>query len=175
MDLAKQLRHVPNFPREGIDFIDITTVLQDAAAFQETIRQMASSVRDVEFDLIVGTESRGFILGAPLAYAAGKGFIPVRKQGKLPRQTVKEEYDLEYGKDVLEMHVDAIPPGTRVLIVDDLLATGGTALANCRLIERLGGIVAGVLFLIEIDGLGGRKKLEKYPLFTVLTVEEQLP
>lgn len=175
MDLASKLRHVPNFPREGIDFIDITTILQDAAAFKDTINQMAEKIGDLDFDLIVGTESRGFILGAPLAYATGRGFIPVRKQGKLPWHTVRQEYDLEYGKDVLEMHVDAIKPGTRVLVVDDLLATGGTALANCRLIEQLGGIIAGVLFLIELDDLKGRDKLLKYPLFTVLKVKEQLP
>lgn len=175
MDLSKKLRHVPNFPRQGIDFMDITTILQDAAAFQETIKQMSEKIADVDYELIVGTESRGFILGAPLAYANKKGFIPVRKQGKLPWQKISEEYDLEYGKDVLEMHVDAIKPGTKVLIVDDLLATGGTALANCRLIEKLGGVVAGVLFLIEIVGLNGSKRLEQYPLFTVMTVEEHLP
>ena len=175
MDLEKRLRHIPNFPKDGIDFIDITTVLQDAEAFRETVDQMAEKVKDVDFDLIIGSESRGFILGAPLAYAMKRGFIPVRKKGKLPWQTVKAEYELEYGKDILEMHIDAVKKETRVLVVDDLLATGGTALANCQLVEQLGGVVAGVLFFIEIEDLGGRHKLEKYPMYSLISVKEQLP
>ncbi len=175
MDLEKRLRHIPNFPKDGIDFIDITTVLQDAGAFRETIDQMVEKVKDLEFDLIIGSESRGFILGAPLAYAMKRGFIPVRKNGKLPWQTVKAEYELEYGKDILEMHIDAVKRGTRVLVVDDLLATGGTALANCQLVEQLGGVVAGILFFIEIEDLGGRQKLDKYPLYSLVSVKEQLP
>lgn len=175
MDLAKELRHIPNFPKDGIDFIDITTVLQNAQAFKATIDQMAEKVKDIDFDLIIGSESRGFILGAPLAYAMNRGFIPVRKKGKLPWQTIQAEYELEYGKDVLEMHIDAVKEGTRVLVVDDLLATGGTALANCQLVEQLGGIVAGVLFFIEIEDLNGRKKLEQYPLYSLVSVKEQLP
>jgi len=125
MDLAKELRHVPNFPKEGIDFIDITTVLKNAQAFKATIDQMAELAKDMNYDMVIGSESRGFILGAPLAYATGRGFAPVRKQGKLPSETVKAEYALEYGTDILELHVDAIKPGQRVLVVDDLLATGG--------------------------------------------------
>lgn len=175
MDLEKELRHIPNFPKDGIDFIDITTVLQNPKAFREAIDQMAALVENLDFDLIIGSESRGFILGAPLAYATNRGFIPVRKQGKLPYQTVKAEYELEYGKDTLEMHVDAIGRGTRVLVVDDLLATGGTALANCQLVEQLGGVVAGVLFFIEIEGLPGRQKLQGYEVQSLLRVEEQLP
>ncbi len=175
MNLEKKLRHIPNFPKAGIDFIDITTVLQDAEAFRETVDQMAEKVKDVDFDLIIGSESRGFILGAPLAYAMKRGFIPVRKKGKLPWQTVKAEYELEYGKDILEMHIDAVKKETRVLVVDDLLATGGTALANCQLVEQLGGVVAGVLFFIEIEDLGGRHKLEKYPMYSLISVKEQLP
>lgn len=172
MDLEKELRHVPNFPHKGIDFIDITTVLKNASAFRATIDQMAAAVRDVDFDLIVGAESRGFILGAALAYATGKGFAPVRKKGKLPADTIKMDYALEYGTDTLELHVDAVKPGLRVLIVDDLLATGGTALTNCRMVEQLGGIVAGVAFFIELLGLGGREKLHGYPLYTVLQIRE---
>ncbi len=172
MDLAKELRHIPNFPKEGIDFIDITTVLKNAQAFRATIDQMAELVSDLPFDLVIGSESRGFILGAPLAYVTGRGFAPVRKKGKLPWQTVQAEYDLEYGKDILEMHVDAIQPGMRVLVVDDLLATGGTALANCKIVEELGGTVAAVIFFIEIENLDGRKKLRKYPVFSLVKVRE---
>ncbi len=175
MDLAKVLRHIPNFPRQGIDFIDITTVLQNAEAFHATIDQMADKIKDVQFSQIVGSESRGFILGAPLAYAMDRGFIPVRKKGKLPWQTVSAEYELEYGKDILEMHTDAFPAGTRVLVVDDLLATGGTARATCQLIEQLGGIVAGVLFFIEIEDLGGRSRLGGYPVYSLVSVRENLP
>ena len=175
MDLAKELRHIPNFPKAGIDFIDITTVLQNGPAFRAAVDQMAVIAADIDFELIVGTESRGFILGAPLAYAMNRGFIPVRKKGKLPWKTVQEEYALEYGNDILEMHIDAVRPGARVLVVDDLLATGGTALANCRLVEQCGGIVAGVLFFIELDDLEGRKKLADYPVYSLVKVQENLP
>lgn len=174
MDLENELRHVPDFPHKGIDFIDITTVLKNAEAFRETIDRMAAVVSDVAFDLIIGAESRGFILGAPLAYATGRGFAPVRKKGKLPSATVKAEYALEYGTDTLEMHIDAVQPGMRVLVVDDLLATGGTALANCQMVEALGGVVAGVVFFIELVGLGGREKLKGYPLYTLLQIRENL-
>jgi adenine phosphoribosyltransferase len=175
MDLAKELRHIPNYPKDGIDFIDITTVLKNATAFKATIDQMVELVRQVEFDLVIGSESRGFILGAPIAYATGRGFAPVRKKGKLPWQTVSAEYSLEYGTDILEMHVDAVEPGMRVLIVDDLLATGGTALANCQMVEELGGIVAAVVFFIELEELGGREKLTGYPVQALVTVREELP
>ena len=173
MDLEKELRHIPNFPRKGIDFIDITTVLKNAEAFRETIDKMAEIIKGTDFDLIIGAESRGFILGAPLAYATGKGFAPVRKQGKLPSATIRAEYALEYGTDILELHRDAVEPGMRVLVVDDLLATGGTALANCQLVEALGGQVAGVLFFIELLGLGGRDRLSGYPVHALLQVREQ--
>ena len=172
MDLSKELRHIPDFPHKGIDFIDITTVLKNADAFRETIDQMAALVRDIPYDLIIGAESRGFILGAPLAYATGRGFAPVRKQGKLPSVTIKAEYALEYGSDSLEIHVDAISPGMRVLVVDDLLATGGTALANCQMVEALGGQVAGVLFFIELLDLGGRERLDGYPVLSLLQIKE---
>lgn len=170
IDLKEHLRHVPDFPKEGIDFIDITTVLKDQELFSEAIRQMLDAVADLDFNLIVGIESRGFIMGAPLAYAAGVGFVPVRKAGKLPAETVSVTYDLEYGTDTLEIHLDAITPGTKVLIVDDLLATGGTAKANIELVEKLGGEVVGLLFFIELDFLQGREKLSDYPLFTIVSI-----
>lgn len=170
IDLKEHLRHVPDFPKEGIDFIDITTVLKDQELFNEAIRQMLDAVADLDFNLIVGIESRGFIMGAPLAYAAGVGFVPVRKAGKLPAETVSVTYDLEYGTDTLEIHRDAITPGAKVLIVDDLLATGGTAKANIELVEKLGGKVVGLLFFIELDFLQGRQELSDYPLFTIVSI-----
>lgn len=158
-----------DFPKEGIDFIDITTVLQDAEAFRACMDSFkALSEKMGDFDVIVGSESRGFIFGAPLAYHMSKGFVPVRKKGKLPYKTVREEYDLEYGKDVLEMHADAIKPGQRVLIVDDLLATGGTTQANIRLIEKLGGEVAGIVYFIELMSLNGRDKLKGYKVDSIV-------
>ncbi len=170
MDLRAKLRHVMDFPKEGIDFIDITTVLQDAEAFKacmDTFKEYAEQVGD--FDIIVGSESRGFIFGAPLAYQMGKGFVPVRKKGKLPYKTIRVEYDLEYGKDVLEMHEDAVKPGQKVLIVDDLLATGGTTEANIKLVEQLGGKVAGIIYFIELGFLEGRKKLDGYKVNSIVT------
>ena len=160
MDLSAHLRHIPDFPEPGIDFIDITTVLKDPVLFREAISQMAAAVADLDFDLIVGAESRGFIMGAPLAYALDKGFIPVRKPGKLPAKTISADYELEYGKNTLEIHEDSITPGTKVLIVDDLLATGGTAEAGIKLIERLGAEVGGGAFIIDLPDLGGRHRLE---------------
>ncbi|EPR13172.1 adenine phosphoribosyltransferase [Ruminiclostridium papyrosolvens] len=169
MNFKDKLRHVMDFPKEGIDFIDITTVLQDPESFRacmDTFRTLADKMGD--FDIIVGSESRGFIFGAPLAYHMNKGFVPVRKKGKLPYKTVREEYDLEYGKDVLEMHSDAIRPGQRVLIVDDLLATGGTTQANIRLVEKLGGEVAGIVYFIELISLNGRDKLKGYKVDSIV-------
>lgn len=163
MDLKCKLRHVMDFPKEGIDFIDITTVLQDPEALKQCVdelKAMAGAVGD--FDLIIGPESRGFIFGAPLAYALNKGFVPIRKKGKLPYKTVREEYQLEYGTDVLEMHEDAIRPGQKVVIVDDLLATGGTTEANIKLVEKLGGRIAGIIYFIELSFLNGREKLKGY-------------
>lgn len=171
MDLNSKLRHVPDFPKKGIDFIDITTVLQDAAAFKEALTEMENKTADMgDFDLIIGPESRGFVFGAPLAYILGKGFIPIRKKGKLPYKTVKVEYELEYGTDILEMHQDAVKPGQKVVIVDDLLATGGTTAANIKLIEGLGGIVAGLVFFIELEFLKGREKLANYKVESILKV-----
>jgi adenine phosphoribosyltransferase len=163
MDLKQKLRHVMDFPKEGIDFIDITTVLQDPQALKESLDQMRKLAESVgDFDVIIGPESRGFIFGAPLAYVMGKGFVPIRKKGKLPYKTISVEYQLEYGTDILEMHADAIEPGQKVLIVDDLLATGGTTESNIRLVEKLGGKVAGLIYFIELSFLDGREKLKGY-------------
>lgn len=170
MDFKSKLRHVLDFPKEGIDFIDITTVLQDAEAFRACIDQFKEYAEELgDFDVIIGSESRGFIFGATLAYEMGKGFVPVRKKGKLPYKTIRVEYDLEYGTDTLEMHEDAVKPGQRVLVVDDLLATGGTTEANVKLIEKLGGEVAGIIYFIELGFLEGRKKLEGYKVKSIVT------
>ncbi len=170
MDLKQVLRHVPDFPKPGIDFIDITTVLQDPAALKYSLDEMGKLLETFEdFELVIGPESRGFIFGMPLAYEHGKGFVPIRKKGKLPARTIKVEYGLEYGSDVLEMHADAIRPGQRVLIVDDLLATGGTTEANIRLVHELGGVVVGILYFIELSFLNGRSKLGGIPVKTLVT------
>ncbi|MCG8482373.1 MAG: adenine phosphoribosyltransferase [Clostridia bacterium] len=168
MNLKEKIRNIPDFPEKGILFRDITTLLQDNEAFVIAIDEMKKISNSIDFDLIVGPESRGFIFGTPLAYAAKKGFIPVRKPGKLPYETVRFEYDLEYGSDALEMHKDAISKGQKVLIVDDLLATGGTLLSTIKLVEQLGGEVVGVLVLIELMDLEGRKKLTQYNVKSLL-------
>lgn len=163
MDLKEKLRHVMDFPKEGIDFIDITTVLQDKEAFSECIDLMKNAVETLgDVDLIVGPESRGFVFGTPLAYSLEKGFIPVRKKGKLPYKTISAEYKLEYGVDSLEMHEDAITAGQKVVIVDDLLATGGTTEAIIELVEKLGGEIVGIVYFIELSFLGGREKMKGY-------------
>ncbi len=159
---ASLIRDIPDFPREGIIFKDITPVLQNHGAFAEIITGIVDYAGAVNPDVVVGIESRGFILGAPAALELGKGFIPVRKVGKLPHETVQCEYALEYGTSAVEMHKDAIYPGQRVLIVDDLLATGGTAYASAKLVEELGGQVAGIVFMIELGFLKGREKLSGY-------------
>lgn len=169
MDHLKALiRDVPDFPTKGILFKDITTLLKDADAFGEVIDRMAARYVEDEIDLVAAIESRGFIFGAPLAYELGLGFVPVRKLGKLPAETIEQEYTLEYGSNHLEMHVDAVQPGQRVLIVDDLLATGGTAKATAQLVERLGGIVHGFAFMVELTFLNGRSRLEGYDVFTLI-------
>lgn len=169
MNLKEKLRHVYDFPKEGIDFIDITTVLQDADALKECLDSLKEKILKVgDFDLIIGTESRGFIFGAPLAYILNKGFVPVRKKGKLPYKTISVEYELEYGSDILEIHEDAIKPGQKVIIVDDLLATGGTTQSNIKLVEKLGGIVSGVFFFIELEFLNGRDKLKGYNVESIV-------
>jgi adenine phosphoribosyltransferase len=157
------VRDVPDFPREGILFKDITTLLGEPDAFRAAIDAMVAAHRDSRVEVVAGVESRGFVLGGALAYLLGAGFVPVRKQGKLPAATISVAYALEYGEAVLEVHADAIQPGQRVLIVDDLLATGGTAKATVELVERLGGVVAGIAFLIELAALGGASVLGERP------------
>ena len=171
MELDRFIRHIPGFPKEGILFHDIMPMLQDAEALHYSVDQLAEFARGRQVDLILGAEARGFILGAALAYALGVGFATARKPGKLPWKVNRCEYDLEYGTDVLEMHSDAIKPGQRVLIHDDLLATGGTAAAKICLVEDAGGIVAGLAFLIELTELHGRDRLEGYEDFSLLPYE----
>lgn len=166
---ASLMREVPDFPKPGINFIDITPALQDPQAFAEVVGAFAEYAGQVKPDVIVGIESRGFVLGAPVAISIGKGFAPVRKVGKLPYKTIKAEYSLEYGTAAVEMHNDAIKPGDRVLIVDDLLATGGTASAAIRLVEELGGQVAGLVFLVELSFLNGRSQLQGYDVKSFVT------
>jgi adenine phosphoribosyltransferase len=169
MDLKTKLRHVMDFPKEGIDFIDITTVLKDAQALKECLDSMKAKMDSFDdFDLIIGPESRGFIFGAPLAYMMNKGFVPVRKKGKLPYKTISIEYQLEYGMDKIEMHEDAIKPGQKVVIVDDLLATGGTTESNIKLVEKLGGKVVGIIYFIELSFLNGRDKLKDYNVESIV-------
>ena len=171
MDLKKMLRHVPDFPKKGIDFIDVTTVIQNGEAFEYAINEMIKKAEMMgEFDLVIGAEARGFIFGAPIACAMKKGFVPVRKKGKLPYHTLSVEYELEYGSDVLEMHKDAVLAGQKVLIVDDLLATGGTCKSNIRLAELSGGEVAGLLFFVEIAELGGRDLLKGYKAESLISI-----
>jgi adenine phosphoribosyltransferase len=158
-DLKTQIRHVPDFPKTGILFYDITTLLQDAAGFRAAIDSIVAPFRHQKIDVVVGIESRGFIFGAPVADRLGAGFAPVRKPGKLPSVCARESYALEYGTDTLEIHEDAVREGQRVLIVDDLLATGGTARATADLVKKIGGTVLGLAFLIELVGLNGRAKL----------------
>lgn len=169
--LKKKIRHVPDFPKPGILFYDITTLLRDREGFQDAVSALTTPFVDAKIDLVVGIESRGFILGAAVADRLKAGFVPVRKVGKLPSKTVRVSYDLEYGSDSLEMHNDAIEAGRRVLIVDDLLATGGTARATVDLVKQLGGTVHGLAFLIELVGLNGRSKLQDESLLAVLQYE----
>jgi adenine phosphoribosyltransferase len=166
--LAEKIRDVPNFPKEGILFKDITTLLKDAAAFRQAVDLMAATYRRKDVDLVVGVESRGFIFGGALAYLLDAGFVPVRKEGKLPGQKISESYALEYGSAVLEIHKDAIKPGQAVVIVDDLLATGGTARATARLVQQLQGRVVGISFLIELQFLKGAENLSEYKVVSHL-------
>ena len=162
------IRTIPNFPEEGIMFRDITTVLGDADGFKLAIDEMTKLLDGVDFDVIAGTESRGFIFGTPLAYNLHKPFVLIRKKGKLPYKTVSQEYDLEYGKAEIEMHIDSIKEGQKVVLVDDLIATGGTMEAAAQLVEKLGGEVVKMLFLLELEGLEGRKRLAKYDVGSVV-------
>lgn len=162
------VRSIPDFPEKGIIFRDITSVIHSPEGLKLAIDGINESLKDVDYDVVVGPESRGFIFGVPVAYANGKGFVPVRKKGKLPCETISEDYSLEYGTATIEMHKDAIVPGQKVVIVDDLIATGGTTEAIIKLIERLGGEVVKVVFLIELEGLNGREKLAGYDVDSVI-------
>ena len=166
--LEEYVRSIPDFPQEGIIFRDVTSVLEDADGLHLAIQSMQDKLKDTEFDVVVGTESRGFIFGVPIAYNLHKAFVPVRKKGKLPCETVSMEYDLEYGSAVIEMHKDSIKPGQKVVLVDDLVATGGTIEAAIKLVEELGGEVVKVVFLMELAGLKGRERLKGYEVESVL-------
>jgi adenine phosphoribosyltransferase len=168
MDLKQHIRHVPDFPKAGILFYDITTLLRDPQGFKMTIDMLATPYQGQGIDVVVGIESRGFILGAAVAHAISAGFVPIRKPGKLPAKSVKASYQLEYGTDSLEMHEDAVGAGHQVLIVDDVLATGGTAAAAAALVKQLGGNLVGMAFLIELLFLNGREKIKDERVFSVL-------
>ena len=168
MDLKEKIRVIEGFPKEGISFKDITTLVADGEAFKESIDRIVEHLKDKNVDVILGPEARGFIFGVPVAYALGVGFVPVRKKGKLPCETISAEYELEYGTATIEMHKDAITPGQKVVIVDDLIATGGTTEAIIKLIEQLGGEVVKVIFLMELEGLKGRDKIAGYDVESVI-------
>ncbi|MGM9950999.1 MAG: adenine phosphoribosyltransferase [Lysinibacillus sp.] len=168
MDLKQYVTTVENWPKEGISFKDITTIMDNGPAYKYATDQIVEYAQEVGAEIIVGPEARGFIIGCPVAYALGIGFAPVRKPGKLPREVIFADYGLEYGQDTLTMHKDAVKPGQKVLICDDLLATGGTVEATIRLIEQLGGQVAGCAFLIELEELKGREKIGSYPVKTLI-------
>ena len=168
MKLEKYIRDIPDFPKKGILFKDITTLLSDGKVFRETINEIAKLLKGKNIDYIIAVESRGFIFGGALAYKMNCGFIPVRKPGKLPSKTYQHTYSLEYGKDSLEIHCDAFFAGSKILILDDLLATGGTALASAKLVEKLKGKITAIVFLIELTFLKGRNKLKKYPVYSLI-------
>ena len=169
--LEEYVRSIPDFPEPGIIFRDVTTILQDADGLHLAVDSICNMLKDVDYDVVVGPESRGFIFGVPVAYAEHKGFVPVRKKGKLPCETVSVKYALEYGTAEIEMHKDSIIPGQKVVIIDDLIATGGTTEAMIKLIESLGGEVAGVVVLIELAGLKGRERINKYRLESAICYE----
>jgi adenine phosphoribosyltransferase len=171
-ELRKCIAEIPDFPKKGVLFRDVTTLLQDPKAFRLAIDEMKKKCNEKHVNVIVGIESRGFIFGSIVAHELGVGFVPIRKKGKLPREVVSEEYDLEYGKDSIEMHKDAIVEGQSVMIIDDLLATGGTAAAAARLIESVGGRVVGLGFLMELAILKGREKLSGYDIFSLIQYED---
>lgn len=171
MDLARLVRAIPDFPIKGILFRDITTLVRDGEAFQEAIDTMVEHYINTDIEVVAAIEARGWIFGAPLSYELGAGFVPIRKPSKLPAETISVSYALEYGTNTLEMHKDAITPGAKVLIVDDLLATGGSAKAACELVEKLGGKVVGLAFLIELVDLKGREKLKGYDVFSMIQYE----
>ena len=168
MNLKDKVRIIDGFPKEGISFKDVTTLLQDGEALRESIDVIANHLKDKKIDIVIGPEARGFLFGVPVAYVLGAGFVPVRKPGKLPYETIQTSYDLEYGSDVLEIHRDAIKKGQRVAIVDDLLATGGTVSAVAKLVEESGGEVVAIDFLIELTELKGREKIAQYDIMSVI-------
>ncbi|MBI4546411.1 MAG: adenine phosphoribosyltransferase [Ignavibacteriae bacterium] len=172
-ELRSCIRNIPNFPKKGVVFRDITTLLQNREAFKKALDILYERYRGKQIDKVVSVESRGFIFGSVLAYRLGAGFVPVRKPKKLPSKTIRAEYQLEYGTDALEIHVDAIKKGDHVLVVDDLIATGGTAAASCKLVEKSGGIVVGLAFLIELSFLHGREKLKNYDIFSIITYDSE--
>lgn len=171
--IKDKIRTIPDFPKKGIQFRDITTLLKDPAGLKDTIDLIADRYRGGGIDVVVGIEARGFILGSAVAYALGVGFVPVRKKGKLPGETARLEYDLEYGKDEIEIHLDALKQGDRVLLLDDLLATGGTSLAAAKLVEKLGAKVVEIAYIVDLPDIGGRTRIEKegYRIFTICEFE----
>ncbi len=173
MTIKSKIRTIPHFPKQGIMFRDITTLLKDAQGFRKIVDELVQRYTGVDIDLVVGMEARGFILGGAVAHQLGKGFVPVRKAGKLPSKTESYEYELEYGTDRIEVHSDSIKKGDRVLLIDDLLATGGTALAGARLVEKLGGEIVEMAFIIDLPEVGGRKRLEDsgYKVFALVEFE----
>jgi len=173
MPIKSRIRTIPHYPKPNIMFRDISSLLKDPIGFRITIDELVRRYADIEIDKVIGIEARGFIVGAPLAYALGKGFVPIRKKGKLPAETIGHDYELEYGTDRIEIHTDAIAPGERVLLVDDLIATGGTAEAATRLIEKIGGKIVECCFVIDLPDIGGRKRLEKhgYSVFALCEFE----
>ncbi len=173
MTIKSLIRTIPHYPKPNIMFRDITSLLKDPIGFRITINELVRRYADMEIDKVIGIEARGFIVGAPLAYALGKGFVPIRKKGKLPAETIGHDYELEYGTDRIEIHADSITPGERVLLVDDLIATGGTAEAATILIEKIGGKIVECCFVIDLPDIGGRKRLEKkgYSVFALCEFE----
>ncbi|MDT2810995.1 adenine phosphoribosyltransferase [Enterococcus asini] len=168
MNLKDYIASIPDYPKPGIIFRDISPLMADGAAYREATKQIVDYAKEKAIDMVVGPEARGFIVGCPVAFELGVGFAPVRKPGKLPRETISVSYELEYGTDTLTLHADAIKPGQRVLVCDDLLATGGTVKATIELIEKLGGIVVGCAFLIELEELHGREKIKDYDILTLM-------
>jgi adenine phosphoribosyltransferase len=171
-DIEHHIREVPDFPQRGVSFKDVTPLIEDGLAFHTAVEEMARATEGIDYDRVLSADARGFVFGAALAYRAKKGLVLARKPNKLPRETVSASYELEYGSNTLEVHADSIPEGTRVLVVDDLLATGGTARAMCQLVENAGGIVAGIAFLVELRYLGGRDLLAPYEVTSLLAYDE---
>ncbi|MGA1868131.1 MAG: adenine phosphoribosyltransferase [bacterium] len=170
-EVKNKIRTIPNFPKQGIMFRDITTLLKDPMGFKHAIEAFVDRYKTMDIDVVMGIEARGFILGGAVAYELGKGFVPIRKPGKLPAEVISEEYALEYGTDKVEMHKDAIKQGDRCVIIDDLLATGGTMLAACKLAQKLGAEIVECAFIVELPDLGGKKKLSSFNLFTMVAFE----